>query len=413
MINIEMSPDIKSLEEIVVVGYGVQEKVNLTGAISTVNFDEELENRPITNASQALGGTASGIWVSQNSGKPGSDEAQLRVRGWGTLNNSNPLIIIDGVEGSFSQLNPNDIQSISVLKDVASAAIYGSKAANGVVLVTTKTGKRNEKMQVNLNSYVGVQSLGRHYDVINNSAEHMELSNLALANDGSSPLFPDDMIENFRNSTDPYKYPNTDWFDELFQTAPMQEHNVSIQGGSEQTSSFLSFNYLNQEGIVPNTSSQRYGIRANVESNVSSWLKVGGRLNYIKRNSSEPYADITYGSLGRVFEMLSGATPYIAPYTRNGQYGSVQAIDEDGNLLYDNRNPLIDAANGATTNDEHVLTINATADIKFTDFLSLKTTIASNANWDITNKHNTSVFGYTDTGVETITKNYNREGLEN
>lgn len=411
-IDMALMPDIQSLSEVVVVGYGVQQKVNLTGAISTVKFDEELENRPITNASQALGGTASGIWVSQNSGKPGGDGAQLRVRGWGTLNNSNPLIIVDGVEGSFDQLNPNDIESISVLKDAASAAIYGSKAANGVVLVTTKMGKHNEKMQVNINSYIGLQSLGRRYDVIDNSAEHMELTNLALANEGASPLFSDELISDFRNGNDPYKYPNTDWFDELFKTATIQEHNLSIRGGSEQTSSFLSFNYLNQEGMVPNTSAKRYGLRANVESNVNNWLQVSGRINYIRRDSEEPYADITYGSLGRVFEMLGGAAPYIAPYTRDGRYGSVQAIDADGNLLYDNRNPLIDAANGLTSTKENILTLNANANVKFNEQLSLRTTFASNASWNLVDKYNTSVFGYTDTGVETITKNYNREGLE-
>jgi len=149
-LNIALISDIEELSEVVVVGYGTVKKVNLTGAISTVKFDEEIANRPITNASQALGGNVTGVWVSQNSGKPGSDGAQLRVRGWGTLNNSNPLVIIDGVEGDFEQINPNDIESISVLKDAASAAIYGSKAANGVVLITTKMGQKNEKMQVNL-----------------------------------------------------------------------------------------------------------------------------------------------------------------------------------------------------------------------------------------------------------------------
>lgn len=411
-VNAIMRVEEAQLDEVVVVGYGVQRKVNLTGSISTVEFGEELQNRPITNASQALGGTASGIWVSQNSGKPGSDGAQLRVRGWGTLNNSNPLIIIDGVEGSFEQLNPNDIESISVLKDAASAAIYGSKAANGVVLVTTKMGEHNEKMQVNVNSYFGLQSLGKHYDVINNSVEHMELTNQALANEDAAPLFSDNLIEAFRNSNDPYKYPSTDWFDELFRTAAMHGHNVSVRGGSAQTATFLSFNYLDQEGIVPGTSSQRYGLRANVESNVNDWLQVGGRINYLRRDSREPYADATYGSVGRVFEMLGGATPYIAPYTRDGRFGSVQAIDADGNLLYDNRNPLIDAANGLTQTLDNILTLNVNANVKFSDNWSLRTTFATNGSWDLVDKHNTSVFGYTDTGVETITKNYNREGLE-
>ncbi|WP_194973816.1 SusC/RagA family TonB-linked outer membrane protein [Aquiflexum lacus] len=412
VINVSMALDATSLEEVVVVGFGSQQKINLTGAISTVKFDDELMNRPITNASQALGGTASGVWVSQNSGKPGSDGAQIRVRGWGTLNNSNPLIIVDGVEGSFDQINPNDIESISVLKDAASSAIFGSKAANGVVLITTKMGKKDEKMQVNLNSYMGVQSLGRRFDVINNSAEQMELSNLALVNQGSSPVYPDELITAFRNGNDPYKYPNTDWFSELFNTAPIQEHNLSIRGGSTNTSSFMSFNYLNQDGTIPNTGSTRYGLRANVESNVNNWFKVSSRINYLRRDSNEPYADVTYGSLGRVFEMLTGATPYIAPFTRDGRFGSVQAINEQGNLLYDNRNPLIDAANGLTKTEENILNLNVAAEIKFSDKFFSRTTFASNGSWMLTDRFNTSVFGYTDSGQETITRNYNREGLE-
>src|SRR5690606_27661469 len=222
--------------------------------------------------------------------------------------------------------------NITVLKDAASAAIFGSKAANGVVLVTTKMGKSDETMQISINAYGGAQSLGRRYDLITNSAEHMELSNQALINDGASPLFPADLISSFRNSSDRYRYPNTDWFKELFQAAAIQEYNVSIRGGSPQLSSYLSFNYLDQDGMVPNTKSKRYGLRANVESDVNDWLKVSGRFSYLKRNSEEPYSDVTYGSLGRVFEMLGGAAPYIAPYTRDGRYGSVEAIDSNGNL---------------------------------------------------------------------------------
>jgi TonB-dependent starch-binding outer membrane protein SusC len=411
--EIIMEQDAIGLEEVVTVGYATQRKVNLTGSISTVKFDEKIENRPITNASQALGGSVTGVWVSQNSGKPGDDGAQIRVRGWGTMNNSNPLVIIDGVEGSFDQINPSDIESLAVLKDAASAAIYGSKAANGVILVTTKMGKNNEKMQVNLTSYVGVQSLGKRYDLVTNSAESMRMTNTALSNEGSSPLFPDYLITAFENGgDDPYKYPNTDWYSELFQPAVIHEHNLSIRGGTESTSSFLSFNYLSHDGMVANTNSKRYGIRANLESDVNKWLTVGGRFNYMSRKSEEPYADYLYGSLGRVFEMMGGATPYTAPYTRDGEFGSVQAYDNTGALLYDNRNPLIDAANGLTATEQHFVTVNAFAEVKFSEALSFKTTVASTGDWRIVDKHNTSVYGYTDTGVQTITKNYNREGLE-
>ena len=412
LINVSLTEETIGLEEVVAVGYGVQKKVNLTGAISTVTFDEEVANRPITNASQALSGKVTGVWVSQNSGKPGSDGAQLRVRGWGTLNNANPLIIIDGIEGSFEQINPNDIESIAVLKDAASAAIYGSKAANGVVLITTKMGKAGERLQVNLNSYYGVQSLGRKYDVITNSAEHMRLTNQALANQGSSPLFPDNLITAFENGTDKYKYPNTDWFDVLFENAPIQEHNLSIRGGTERSTSFLSFNYMNQDGMIPNTKTERYGMRANLELNVNSWFKVSGRMNYSHKIATEAYNDIVYGSLGRVFDMLSGVTPYTAPYTRDGEFGAVEAIDDDGNILFDNRNPLIDANNGKRTDEQNFLAINASAEVKFTDFLNWRTTIASTGIWTLTDNFNESLVGYTDSGIPMMTKNYNREGIE-
>ncbi len=412
VINITMLEEAIGIEEVVAVGYGTQKKINMTGAVASINFDEEIVNRPITNASQALSGRLTGVWVSQNSGRPGSDGAQIRVRGWGTMNNSNPLVIIDGVEGDFSQINPNDIESISVLKDAASSAIYGSKAANGVVLVTTKMGKNNEKMQVEISSYAGVQSLGRRYDLITNSADFMEVCNQALENDGSSALFSDDLISAFRNGTDKYKYPKTDWFDVLFSNALIHEHNVSIRGGSKLSSSFLSFNYLNQDGMVPNTSSERYGIRANQDLKVNDWLKVSGRLNYVRRISKIPYSDSTYGDLGRVWEGLSGASPFIAPYTRDGEFGSVEAIDEDGNLLYDNRNPLIDAANGENRTEENLVIVNASLEINLTKDLLWKTNFATTGSWELEDNYNESIYGYTDSGVETTTKNYNREGIE-
>jgi TonB-dependent starch-binding outer membrane protein SusC len=411
-INVTMEEEVIGLEEVVAVGYGVQRKVNMTGSVSMINFDEEIENRPITNASQALSGKIPGIWVSQNSGKPGSDGAQIRVRGWGTLNNSNPLLIIDGIEGDFDQLNPNDIESVSVLKDAASAAIYGSKAANGVILITTKTGKTNERMQVNLSSYFGVQTLGRHYNLINNSAEHMRMTNEALVNEGGSPLFPESMISAFESGTDKYKYPSTDWFDVAFDNAPIQEHNLSIRGGTEKSSSFLSFNYLNQDGMIQNTNTERYGIRANLESRVNNWFTVDGRINYSHKVSVEAYNDIVYGSMGRFFDMLNGVTPYTAPYTRDGKFGAVEAITDDGNILFDNRNPLIDANNGKKTAEENFLSINASAYVKLFDFLNWRTTVASTGNWNLTDNYNETIIGYTDSGIPMMTKNYNREGIE-
>lgn len=218
-------------------------------------------------------------------------------------------------------------------------------------------GNYDETPIISLNSYAGVQTIGKKFNLINNSAESMKMTNLALQNAGSTALFPDYLISEFENGNDPYKYPNTNWYDYVYREAFIQEHNLSIRGGTRKSNSYFSVNYLNQEGIMRNTDSERFGIRANLEYNLRSWLKVGGRLNYMRGTSNEPY------NISRGHDMLQGAAPYIAPYTRDGRFGSVQAIDKDGILLYDNRNPLIDAANGANKTTNSNININVFAEI--------------------------------------------------
>lgn len=396
VVDVILAEDVHSLQEVVVVGYGEQKKVNLTGSVSTVNFDGSIDNRPLTNASQALGGVIPGVWVSQNTGKPGSDGAQIRVRGWGTLNNSNPLVLVDGVEASINEINPNDIESMTVLKDAASSAIYGSRAANGVVLITLKSGTFNEQTRVNFSSYVGAQSLGRRYDLIDNSVEYMTMWNQALLNQGGSALFPDNVINDFRNNSDPYKYPNTNFFDEVFKTAPISEHNLSINGGSEQTKFFVSLNYLDQDGIILNTNSQRYGLTVNLESKIKDWLTIGGRLNGIKKTSEEPY------QMGQMMYVFSnGAYPFTAPYTADGRFGSVQALNSSGNVIVGNRNPLVDLSNGKTTIENSFYKMNAFADVKFTDYLKLKLNFTSQYNNNLSDRYYQNLFGYTDAGLRT------------
>ena len=402
-INIILQEDNAQLDEVVVVGYGTMKKKDLTGSVTAVKGDE-LAARRTTQLSTALQGALSGVMVSRDNGAPGSS-ASIQIRGVTTIGDSSPLVIIDGVEGVFSQVNPSDIESITVLKDAASAAIYGSKAANGVVLVTTKMGKNNEKTQVELNSYVGMQQIGRHFDLVTNSAEHMTMANQALVNGGENPLFSETLISNFANGTDPYKYPNTDWYDSLYRNALITGHNLSIRGGSEKLSSFLSLNYLSQEGILMNSKAERFGIRANVEYKVNSWLRVGARLNYTRRNSQEPF------DLFRVFEQQQGAAPFIAPYTRDGRFGSVEAIKDDGTLLYTTYQPVIDASNGATKTSKDYMAVNAFATVDFTKDLNLQVTWASNGNWKMVDKYNETLYGYTDSGIETIPKNYNRDGI--
>jgi TonB-linked SusC/RagA family outer membrane protein len=240
----------------------------------------------------------------------------------------------------------------------------------------------------------------------------MRLTNQALLNAGGSTLFPESMISAFENGTDRYKYPNTDWFDVLFKTAPIQEHNLSIMGGTERSNTFLSFNYMNHEGMMPNVKSQRYGLRANIGLNVNKWFQLDGRINYNRKISDEPYNDIYYGSLGRVFDMLAGAAPYIAPYTRDGRFGAVETITDEGVILYDNRNPLIDANNGKKKTETNFLSLNVTADIKLADFMHWRTNVVSDGTWNMIDNYNQTLMGYTDSGIPMITKNYNREGIE-
>lgn len=404
-IDVQLAPDVQSLQEVVVVGYGEQKKVNLTGAVSTLEFDKSLENRPLTNPSQALAGKVTGVWVSQNSGAPGSDGATLRVRGFGTLNDSNPLVLIDGVEGRLAELNPNDIASMTVLKDAASAAIYGSRAANGVVLVTTKGGNYESGTQLSYNGYYGLQQLGRRYDLIDNSAEYMDMWNTAVVNSGGDPLFPQEVIDGFRNGNDPYRYPNTNYFDEVFQTAPITEHNLSVRGGGESQSYYLSFNYLDQEGIIKNTSAQRYGINLNLNSKVNNWLELGGRFQGMRKITDRPYDDI-----GRAIYLMANGHPFSAPYTRDGRFGATQAVylsgERAGEPIVDTRNPMPDVYNGQTQYTNNFLKAILDATVNITPDLKFKSLYSAQYNHNLQDRYNELISVYTDAGFETKTLDF-------
>ena len=206
-LQVQLQEDLAALEEVVVVGYGTQKKVNLTGAVSSVDFEELGDTRPITNISQGLAGQAPGVFVSQGSGKPGDDAASIRIRGVGTLNNSSPLVVIDGIVGNLSDVIPENIANISILKDAASAAIYGSRAANGVVLVTTKTGTSG-KMTLAYNGYTGFQTPTLSPDMIWDYPTHMELINQAQLNVGKPEIFSQATIDDYRAGTDPIQHDN-------------------------------------------------------------------------------------------------------------------------------------------------------------------------------------------------------------
>ncbi|TLU90033.1 SusC/RagA family TonB-linked outer membrane protein [Dyadobacter sediminis] len=290
-LSVSLVPENTALKELVVVGYGTQKKINLTGAVATVGADQ-VANRPVTNMSSALQGVLPGVTVVQRSGQPGRDTGEIRVRGVGSMNNASPMVVVDGLISSMENLNPNDIESISVLKDASAGAIYGSRAANGVILVTTKRGKSGKPV-VSYNAYIGMQKPTNLPDYLG-SYEYGKLLNEGLVNEGQQPRFTEAEIEKFRNGSDPANYPDTDWLDLLYKGSGIQQsHNLSISGGSDASRYLLSFGYLNQKGLIKNTDNDRYNVRFNLDSKISDRLSVGLTSSFIRQGISEPSAIAT------------------------------------------------------------------------------------------------------------------------
>ncbi|WP_439882600.1 TonB-dependent receptor [Pontibacter sp. MBLB2868] len=266
-IRIMLFEDVKALQEVVVIGYGTQAKRDLTGSVATIDT-EKLTSLPVPSVSDAIQGRAAGVQVI-TSGVPGSD-ATFRVRGISTINNSNPLFVIDGVptQSGLNQLNPNDIESIQVLKDASAAAIYGSRGANGVVIVTTKRGK-GDKGKLSVDIFTAVQSPVNTFDLLN-ASQFAALSNEMLVNNGQQPN-PD--------FADPASFgAGTDWQEELFRTAPMNSYSVSYSGSSERSNFYVSGNFFDQDGVVTNTGYKRYTLQFNSDTDVFGRLRFGNNI---------------------------------------------------------------------------------------------------------------------------------------
>ena len=279
-INVELQPLTEQLEEVVVVGYGTQKKANITGSVSVVSIGD-IESRPITSLSAGLSGLVPGIQVTQASGgRIGANDASIRVRGIGTLNNSNPLVLINGISSSMNDIDPNDIASISILKDAASAAIYGSRAANGVILITTKKGRKG-RFSVSYNGYTGWQQATKKQGFVSDFALWMELANENKTNGGQAPIFDQSDIDEWRNSNDPLTHPNVDWYEnQVGRSAFLQSHSFLILGGTTKTIYRLSLGYLDQDGLQKPNNQKRYNIRINLESDIAKGFKLGANLFY-------------------------------------------------------------------------------------------------------------------------------------
>jgi len=267
-------------DEIVVIGYGSARKTNLTGAVSSVT-SKDIASLPLTGFDQALQGRASGVQVTQNSGTPGGS-VSIRIRGVGSLTSSTePLYVVDGVpmvqaNGTLNSINPNDIERIDVLKDAASASIYGSRATNGVVLVTTKRGKTG-KLSLNFDTYAGTQQSVKKIDLLN-GPQFAKLANENLVNGGQTAN------PEWSNAA---SLPSTDWQDAIFRNAPIQNYNVSVSSGGEKSRTFISASYFNQKGIQIASDYSRYTVRSNTDFDVSKKLKFGLTMNFSHDNQNQ------------------------------------------------------------------------------------------------------------------------------
>ena len=333
--TITMQPDMQSLDEVVVIAYGQQKKVTITGAVSAVG-GEELLKAPVANVSNALQGKLPGISVVQPSGMPGADEPVIRVRGVGSLNSADPLVLVDGVERSFSQLDPNEIQDISILKDASATAVFGVRGANGVILVTTKRGTPG-KASVTVSASAAIQQISQFVDFAD-SYTYGKMWNYSAITDalpmsqwpGTAKIadytpydseglntgirFSQDVMEHFRTGDMPRTFPNTDWVKYMMKDVAWQEQvNVNVSGGTEKVRYFVSAGFLNQNSLFKTFSKNddetfkynRFNYRANLDINVSKYsqlaLTLGGRVQ--NRTTMG-------GGEGFIFRYLQGATPY-------------------------------------------------------------------------------------------------------
>lgn len=321
VINIIMKEDTQLLDEVVVVGYGVQKKGNLTGSVTQINFNDAIESRPAMTTSSALAGLSAGLQVRQTSGQPGEDSASLRIRGNTTLNNNSPLVLVDGVEWSMDDVNPADIESVTVLKDASSTAIYGSRAANGVILITTKKGSGKASvtysvqavMQTPYNKIGWLSDYATHMDLVNEAADNVDqahiFSDSTIAAWKAAQANPDGVNEyGVKNSI---AYPNTDWFKELFSTGFSQEHNVSVQGSSEKVRYLVSLGYLDNNGVMTrfkeiDSGTSKFNIRTNVEAKVTNWLTMGARIFGQKQ-------DYGLANVKNAFSYIYQTTPGVYP----------------------------------------------------------------------------------------------------
>ena len=349
-LTVSLNAESEKLDEIVVTGISEEKKLNSISSVSSLDISKNLSTKPITSLSQSLQGGITGLNVTQNSGLPGADAATIKIRGISSLEtNNDPLVLVDGIPMDMNQLDPNTIESVTVLKDAAAAAIYGARAANGVIVVKTKRGMPG-KVNVSYNGYFGLQEATYLPEFID-GAGYMEMVNAANLNIGGNAVYSKEAIEATRNHTDPINYPDTDWADWLFKTGSLQSHSVAVSGGSNLARFALTVNYLKNNGLVENTNSDRLNIRANTSVNLLDNLSVNMDFNSYRTNREKPLFD----NGGDIFTYI-----YRTPPTTVIHY----PMKEGSDIVYygnrpEQRNPAaIIERGGIRTNLEDNISIN-------------------------------------------------------
>ncbi|MBO9728855.1 MAG: TonB-dependent receptor [Chitinophaga sp.] len=310
-LNISLKENVSALDEVVVVGLSEQQKKHIASSIATVNIAQQTNGKPITALSQALQGGVTGIQVTQSSGLPGGDAAVIKIRGISTTNFSNPLVLVDGVPMDMDYIDPVTVESVTILKDAAAAAVYGARAANGVILVTTKRGVAG-RVAVTYDGYYGVQSPSTMPKLVE-APQYMRMYNEAQVNAGNQPFYSEEDIRHTEAGDDPVKYPNTNWQKQILnRAAPITSHSLGVSGGNSLARFALTANYQNQQGMIPLNHSNKYNIRANTSITLNKKFLVYMDMLAIKRNTF--YPNRPNGNDGnRILEDIFRVPPTILP----------------------------------------------------------------------------------------------------
>ncbi|WP_221393750.1 TonB-dependent receptor [Dyadobacter sp. NIV53] len=363
-INIIMKTDQKALDEVIVVGYNSQSKRNIISAVTTIS-GETINKRIATDPVTLLQGQLPGLQVIQNSGEPGNEGTQLRIRGTGTFSGAgnDPLVIVDGLPGNLSIINPNNIESVTVLKDAASAAIYGARGANGVILVKTKKGSGGG-FGFSYNFNLGISNPTAVPKTITNSAEYMELSNEARTNSNLAPLYTQDQIDLYKNATDRVKYPNHNWLDDLFQPAYVKNHYLSMSGGSKEGTTFnVGLGITDQPGVMIGFEYKKYTMNLGLSAKVHKRVTIGTDLQFRVGDQKGP----SNGSTD-MFLSTMAQSPLYPPRTADGKWIKRAYPNELGN-----KNTIATVYENSTiTNKDYYGQGNMSLDIDIIDGLKLE-----------------------------------------